>query len=431
MTPEGAFGNNGETIPYVEKPFPTPMSRKAYPGIVGEIVDIAEQQCGVSREAVATGFLIGMGNVLGRDIVFPQGNNHLNDYAVVVGYSEEGGKGMAWNPTESLLTHIDFEWMNTRRYGSFNSGDAIVVALRNNRPLPKNRTELDNRLFIMSEEASKILKATQWPNNNLEEILCECWDCRPSLNSTNKRDHFLAENPYVSIFGNTTPRALKSYLGILQQENGFGNRFLWPMVRKTRVESFPKDVEWSKHKKVLKYLGDLKNHFERLKAKSTGPILLDWAEDGVREMWDEFCKSFDRVSNPLLSRRKPHVLRIASNFAVLEKSLVVKIAHLEASQEHWRYNIDSVEYNFGDDISIANPHSKKMFWLLQRAPIGKYGYPELPRTTLSNGVFNRNQASPIDVQQAFTGLLEAKVARFEKRQLGRGAPTEMWILLRR
>jgi hypothetical protein len=426
--PPSEFGNNGETVPYIEKPFPPPMTRKAFPGIIGEIVDIAEAQCGVSREAVAMGFLVGMGNILGREFVFAQGNNHLNMFAVVVGFSEEGGKGMAWNPSESLLRHIDYEWMNKRRYGSFNSGDGIVVVLRNNRKIPKDRTTLDNRLFIQTEEFSKVLKAINWANNNLEEVLCECWDCKSAINSTNKKDDFFAENPFVSIFGNTTPRALKVYLGILQQENGFGNRFLWPMVRKTRVESFPEDVGWYQHQNVLKHFGEVLEWARKLKEQAPPEgILMGWANDGVRDLWDSFCKSYDKISNVLLARRKPIVLRLASNFAVFEKSLKVGVKHLEAGMEHWRYNVDSIDHNFGDDICITNPKTKAMFWLLQKAPIGPSGSPELSRTALSTGAFRGNQASPVEVQQAFHGLLEAKVARFEMRK-GLGRATEMWIL---
>jgi hypothetical protein len=72
------------------------------------------------------------------------------------------------------------------------------------------------------------------------------------------------------------------------------------------------------------------------------------------ELWHEVYAqlSRDRVGlyGAVTSRAEAHTLRLSCLYALLDRSPVVRVAHLAAALEVWRYREDSCRFIFGDSL---------------------------------------------------------------------------------
>src|SRR6266404_6815422 len=71
--------------------FPSPMSKEAFCGIVGDIINVIEPVSEASREALLVQFLIAFGNLLGNGPYLRQaGWQSVNEFAVIEGDTSRG-----------------------------------------------------------------------------------------------------------------------------------------------------------------------------------------------------------------------------------------------------------------------------------------------------------------------------------------------------
>jgi hypothetical protein len=91
----------------------------------------------------------------------------------------------------------------------------------------------DKRLLVVEEEFGSVLKMCQREGNVLSNIVRQAWDGANLQTMT--RNPLRATDPHISIVGHTTRDDLLKYLTETEHANGFGNRFLWCSVKRSRL----------------------------------------------------------------------------------------------------------------------------------------------------------------------------------------------------
>jgi hypothetical protein len=109
-------------------------------------------------------------------------------------------------------------------------------------------------------------------------------------------------------------------------------------------------------------------------------------------------------------------MRLALLYALLDKSKVIRKAHLLAALACWEYVEASIEHIFGD--SLGDPVADDLLRLLRAATDG------MTRWEMSNAL-GRNVPSG-RIGHALGLLLQSRKARSERQETG-GRPAERWF----
>jgi len=112
-------------------PWPT-LAEEARYGLAGDILAAIEPHTEADPVAVLTNILIAFGNAAERGPHVKVGDDRhgLNLYAVLVGESAKGCKGMSWNYAKNLMHTADPFWVEDRIVGGLNSGEGLINAVR-------------------------------------------------------------------------------------------------------------------------------------------------------------------------------------------------------------------------------------------------------------------------------------------------------------
>lgn len=434
-------------VPLTEPPaWPAPLDRAAFCGLPGEVVDCLSPHSEADPAAILIQFLVAFGNNLGRTAHFcAEGSDHyLNEFAVLVGKTSKGRKGSSWaqvlrpfkavedRPAGGLVVNVvPSSWSEACvQAGGLSSGEGVIWHVRDpvmgrekvkEKGLPARYVETETdpgvrekRLMLVEEEFAKVLKQTERQGNTLSPTLRQAWDGK-SLQTLTKNSPAKATGAHVSLIGHITADELRRYLSATETANGFGNRFLWLCVKRSKCLPEGGAVDEG----TMTWIGgQLRKALEF--GKGAGEMRRDeeakvlWAE-----VYEELSEGKPGLAWSLLARGEPHVMRLACLYAILDGVDKVMAHHLKAALAIWRYVEQSVLYVFGD--SLGDPLADEILQLL-RAAAGQ----GLSRTEISDA-FGRNRSGD-RIGRALGLLLEHKRARFERVDTA-GRPGERWYLV--
>ncbi|WP_243366089.1 DUF3987 domain-containing protein [Fundidesulfovibrio soli] len=219
----------------------------------------------------------------------------------------------------------------------------------------------DKRLIIMDEELAAGLRCSKREGNTLSPALRSFWDSgcvQPLTKSSPTR----TTNAHVNIVAHITLEELERTLGEVELFNGFANRFLWVLARRSRLISRPSPMPAEELLKLQAVLLD------RLKfAHSAGLMTLD---DSAYELWDRVYPSLAMERGGLfgavVGRSEAQVQRLAMIYALLDREAVIGIKHLEAALAFWNYCEASAAYIFKG--RQADPLQEKILAALKASP---------------------------------------------------------------
>src|SRR5262249_6370927 len=151
------------------------LGEDALYGIIGEIVRATDPHTEAHRMTTVINTLAAFGSCIGSSPhTLVQHDRHSgNLYAVFVGQSAKGRKGVGWSTPRHLFSKIDPEWSKNRVRTGLSSGEGLIYAVRDEvwREEPvkeKGRVidyqmvrvdpgEPDKRLFLIESEFSSTL----------------------------------------------------------------------------------------------------------------------------------------------------------------------------------------------------------------------------------------------------------------------------------
>jgi hypothetical protein len=353
------------------------VHQAAFYGLAGDIVEAIEPYTEADPVAILVNIITAFGNTIGSGphCLVEKSQHHLNIYGVQVGKSGKGRKGTGWSTPKFMFRAVDPDWTEKRIKGGLSSGEGLIYAVRDQRIEKKpyrdggriagyedviaDEGESDKRLLCVEEEFCQALKVMAREGNILSPILRDAWDGN-RLAPMTKNNPLQATGAHVSIVAHITKDELLRYFTSTEQTNGFGNRFAWFFVRRSREIPNPTGCPD----------GTLKPLIERL-AESVSfarKVSIIRRDDEAEAIWagvyHDLSSDRDGLAGALLARAEPQVLRFAAIFALLDLSDVVRSAHLEAALALWSYSEQSVHYIFGE--LKGDPSVDKAFEALKK-----------------------------------------------------------------
>jgi DNA replicative helicase MCM subunit Mcm2 (Cdc46/Mcm family) len=137
--------------------------------------------------------------------------------------------------------------------------------------------------------------------------------------------------------------------------------------------------------------------------------------------YNEISEDRPGLFGQITARDAPQVLRLALIYAVLDRSLLVKIQHLNAAIAVWNYSVESCRFVFGDSTDDAG--ADRILEALNTRPEG------MTQTEISKDVFGGNRPSE-QIAESLLLLQQYALVHTEKESPRNGRPITRWYAAR-
>jgi len=410
--------------------WPDPPNDAAYRGLAGDIVRTIEPHTEADPVALLVQLLAAFGNAAGRASHFKvEATRHTTNLNVVlVGETSKARKGTSWDHTRGLVRVADPEWTDAHIASGLSSGEGLIWAVRD--PIEKREREKakdgtvryvpvvadagieDKRLLVYESEFASTLRVLGRDGNTLSALIRQAWD-NGDLRSLVKNSPARATGAHISIIGHITRDELRRYLDVTEAANGFGNRFLWICVRRSKL--LP---EGGRMHEV-----DVAPLVRRLSEVIEFARTADQCRFGTdaRRLWHEVYPELSEgrlgLYGALTARAEAQTIRLALLYALLDLSSRIRAGHLRAALALWSYADRSVRHIFG--TALGDPVADEIL----RALIVAAG-EGTTRTEIAN-LFGRHK-SGAEIGRALD-LLRGHGLAISKQERTDGRPTERWF----
>jgi hypothetical protein len=390
-------------------------------GVAGDLVRTIEPHTEASSIAILVQLLVGFGSLVGREAYFrvEADAHHSNEFIVLVGRSSKGRKGTSW--VIKLLSAVDPQWAAERVTAGLSTGEGLMYEVRDEvTAFDKERHEevvvdpgvADKRLLVVESEYAGVLKVIRREGNTLSVVVRNAWD-RGDLRAMTKNNRVKATGAHVSIVGHITGTELVRNLTETESANGFGNRHIFFLVERSK---FLPDGGNLDDKALDPFISRVRDAL--VFARSVGLVRRDAA---ARARWHAVYPTLsegdDSLVGRLTGRAEAHVMRLAMVYALLDKSAVITVEHLDAALALWDYSLASCRAVFGD--RLGDPIADAILGALRRKPEG------MSRTDVSRIALG-GHASSGDIAAAL-GLLQKRGLAVVQQVTTGGRPSELWI----
>ncbi len=400
-----------------DTPGPT-LDAAALVGLPGEVVQTVGPQTEGDPVAVLVNFLVMFGNAIGSGphVAVGGARHGVADFAAQVGDTAKARKGTAFSDTLRVVKEADPTWAGTRVTGGLSSGEGLVYPIRDPvETIKKGETvvtdpgEPDKRLLVVEEEFSAVLKVATREGNTLTEQLREAWDGR-QLGAMTRNSPLRASSPHVSILAHITKDELLRVFDSTDAANGFGNRFAWFAVKRSKFLPEGGQVPADELADLVSRTRDALAF-----ARKRGAVRRD---DDARALWAEVYPVLSAAKPGLLgaltARGEAHVLRWSLLYALLDCASEIGTAHLLAALALWDYAEASARHIFGD--ATGDPIADRILAALRAdGPMAQSEIVDL---------FGRN-VNGARLGRAQEGLVRAGLVRSEQEATG-GRPRTVW-----
>jgi hypothetical protein len=408
-------------------PWPN-LAPEALYGLPGDIIRAIDPFTEADPASVLIHVLAAFGNVIGSHAhAGVQSDLHpARIFAVVIGESSKGRKGTSWSTPREIFSQFDSQWSESRVRSGLSSGEGLIYHVRDElrKTVPVRKAgrivdyeeeladagEPDKRMLCIESEFSSMLKIMGREGNSLSGVVRQAWDSG-NLSTLTRNNPLRATGAHVSIIGHTTKDELIRNLSATEQCNGFANRFLWLLAKRSKAlphgAALPQEILAGLTERVGKAVTF---------ARNAGRIMRDGP---ANEMWetiyDPLSEGRPGLAGGLLNRAEAQVLRLSLIYALMDCSSVIGVEHLQAATALWDYCEGSVQYIFG--TKTGDPFADRITDALQESQTGFLTDDDIGR--LFGGHRTREKDLALDLL-----LRLGKVVK-ENRQT-KGRPLTIW-----
>ncbi len=322
------------------------MAAEAYIGLPGDFVRLVEPHTEADPAALLLNFVVAAGVHFGREAwATADGRCHYPvEFLLAVGQTGAGRKGTATARTLPIMERVE-EGFSQHVLSGLSSGEGLIkgVSPKDGELEPANV----RRYLALIAEIASLLSVMKRESNTISAILREAWDCT-RLRVLTRKEPLDVDNVNLSVIAHITPEELLNNLTATDRCNGFANRFLIMLVRRSKfLPEGGGDV-------------DLNVIVTRLRAaveaaRGRGLIQRDAA---ARELWAEEYRRITHeragLRGALCGRAEAHVLRLSLLYALLDSSSTMQPEHLQAALAVWDYCERSIEHIFGGATGDAD-----------------------------------------------------------------------------
>jgi hypothetical protein len=411
----------------VQRPWPA-IGVAAYHGLAGKVVALFMPHTEADPVAILIHFLTEIGNAIGRHGYYiVEGDRHYtNLFALIIGATSKARKGTAAGRSRQILEIIDPAWANKCVHGGVSTGEGLIWHVRDEikelvwRGSGANRTQVlevtdpgieDKRLLIIEAEFARTIAVMERPGNTLSAVLRAAWD-KGRLEILTKTSAAHATDAHISAIGHITLKEIQGRLTATEQANGFANRFLFALVRRSQLLPFGGNLDPAA-------LSDMAQEVAQAVTFATGLHRLEF--DGAArlrwgEIYEELSNEKPGLAGDVIARGEAQVIRLAVLYAVLDSSPWITVPHLEAALELWRFCEESAVYVFGD--STGDPMADEILRILREVAPGGLTQNEI------RNLFTHHH-SAMRIGAALGILLQHHKVRHQKR-VTNGRPATVW-----
>lgn len=338
--------------------WPAPPDAAAYHGPVGEIVELIGQVTEADPVGILGSVLASVGACMGHHRFIYQGSPQTtNIFVVLVGDSSSGRKGTAGSIARDIMSAAYPEWQDIVVAG-LGSGEGLVSHLRG----PASG-QVEHRALVMESEFARLLTTMTREGSTLSPMVRDAWD-GVTMGRVLARESAMVKWHHVGILAHVTPVELRARLTNTDAANGFGNRFIWLAVRRTRLMPFPESPRYLIPPHLL-------TRIRKAIEDAQSPSELHWS-DAAKDDWESFYmavagRQVTGLFGAIVGRAESQVVRLALIYALLDGAWEVRPEHLRAAIALWDYAERSVIHVFGR--STGNRDADELLCYLADGPV--------------------------------------------------------------
>jgi len=366
------------------------FSFKACPGFLGDFVRLATRDSEADPAAICVTTLVRFGAEVyghapgqGPHIYVGETVHPARLFAVLCGNTSKARKGTSRHPVTKLFSRehcqpADLEaWglpLPARESGGpLSTGEGLAHHVRDESDEERERRKRQNpseplrekgdmRLIIIDEEFASCLVCIKREGNTVSMGIRCFWDSGDYAPLT-KNNPVVVRGAHICIITHITIQELAVCLGDVQAVNGFGNRFLWICVRRSKLVALPSRMPDNELAPLQRKLWRLVGLAQKRRAMTmTAPALDLW-----KAIYPELSQEHTGLAGSVINRAEAQTLRLALIYALLDGQGHIAEPHLQAALAMWRYAQDSALYIFGD--RAADPLEDKILEALKTGPL--------------------------------------------------------------
>jgi hypothetical protein len=413
---------------YASLDFPEPLSDVALEGLAGDIVRRIEPHSEADPVALLIQALTAFGNVIGHNAhAIADGSRHaMNLFAVLVGETSKARKGTSWQHILRVFERADEPWKQNCISTGLSSGEGVIWNVRDpisktvkNKRSGQYETEIvdagvtDKRLLVAEGEFANVLKVMAREGNTLSPVIRGAWDSG-NLRSMTKNSEARATGAHVSTIGHITREELRRLLTETESANGFGNRFLWLAVQRSKCLPEGGNIGSEDLNGLVMRLHDAIEF-----ARDAGEVT---RSEAARELWRIVYPSLSEGKPGLLgaitARAEAQVLRLSCIYALLDCSTTIEVDHHRAALALWNYCEHSSKWIF--ETATGDRYADRILIALRLART-----TGMTRKQILDDVFQRNLKGSV-LAAALELLRRSGLATRRKEATG-GKPRERWF----
>ena len=407
--------------------WPRDAAPEAFHGLAGDLVSTLAPHTEADPHAILLSTLVAFGNAAsdGPHFMVERDRHTARLFAVLVGDTSKARKGMSWSHVRGSLARGDEHWARNNTTSGLSSGEGLIWAVRDpiyrqeaikkkGRVVEYQQVQVDagiadKRLLVMETEFARTLKVIGRQGNILSTVVRQAWDSG-DLRVMTKNSPAKATGAHIGVLGHITKSELERELDDSEAANGFGNRFLWMMVRRSNVlpeGGRPPEAEMAE-------IGE--RMAEALAfAQSMGEMRRDPA---ARDIWHAVYPTLSAgkpgLFGAMTARAEAQVMRLALVYALLDMSNAIREPHLRAALALWERCEATIRHIFGD--LTGDPIADAILRALRtQGP--------MQQTAISH-LFGRNVKAE-RLARALSTLLDADLVACEPSETG-GRPATVW-----
>lgn len=244
----------GELVEDEQQPVPDPwpvLADEALHGLAGDIARALDPYTEADKVATLTNILTAFGCCINAaPHAKVQHDCHpARLFVVQVGQTSKGRKGTRWSTPHFLLSRCDPDWTNKRIKSGLSSGEGLIYNVRDAvwekdpvkekgriidyQDVEVDPGESDKRLLVIEPEFASTLTVMARDGSILSAVLRQAWD-DGNLSPLTRNNPIKATGAHIGIIGHITKSELLARLDDTSKANGFANRFLWMLVRRSK-----------------------------------------------------------------------------------------------------------------------------------------------------------------------------------------------------
>lgn len=391
-------------------PFPVP-DEAMFHGLAGEIVNAIDPYTEACRPAVLVSLLSGIGAMMGRDAYVYAGfvRHPPSIWALLVGGTSIGAKGSADAAARLFLRAADSGFMLSRVLPSLSSGEGLIHQVRDASEkedkdgVPLDEGVTDKRLYVVLPEFRTVMAQAKREANILSSVLRDAWDSPDVLCIPNKGDNAArATGAHIAMMAHVTPGEFRRKVDPSEIAGGTLNRYLFIASRSSK--DLPQQREFPAEDLLAfaKRIREVVAYARGLRVKKI------FRSEEAEELW---VAKYPELKNPtrartedeegivasIVTRARPHVLRLALTYALLDQCDRIDVCHLKAALAVWEYSLASARWLFRDH-GVEPELAKLRVFIDEAGPAGR------TKTEITNVCFKKHKTErPIDELLASLG----------------------------